>query len=89
MIGQTAAQRLGITDPYLVATLDRISAMDLPSQIHSSVVNVFTEVSVDWEPGVTDEQIQQQLDCALATSHELFAKLAEEFPGVLPEASDD
>ena len=53
------------------------------------VVNVFTEVSVDWEPGVTDEQIQQQLDCALATSHELFAKLAEEFPGVVPEASDD
>ena len=42
---QTVAQRLGITDPYMVATLDRIAAMGLPSEIHSSVVQVFTEAA--------------------------------------------
>lgn len=40
---QTVAQRLGITDPYMISTLDRIAAMNLPSEIHSSVVQVFTE----------------------------------------------
>ncbi|MFA5445451.1 MAG: phage minor head protein [Bacteroidales bacterium] len=63
MIGQTAAQRLGITDPYLVATLDRISAMDLPSQIHSSVVNVFTEATQSrWNRKTIREALFTALD---------------------------
>lgn len=63
MIGQTAAQRLGITDPYLVATLDRISAMDLPSQIHSSVVNVFTEATQSrWNRKTIREALLAALD---------------------------
>jgi uncharacterized protein with gpF-like domain len=40
---RTLAQQLGITDPYMISTIDRISAMSLPAEIHSSVVQVLTE----------------------------------------------
>lgn len=60
---QTVAQRLGITDPYMISTLDRIAAMNLPSEIHSSVVQVFTEAGQQqWKRKEIREALLTALD---------------------------
>jgi len=41
--GLTAAQRLGVTDPFVVSTLDRLEAIDLPAEIHTSALSVLTQ----------------------------------------------
>lgn len=41
-------------------------------------IRVFAEVSVDWEPGVTDNQILQQIRCALGTTSQFFETLQNE-----------
>ncbi|MDR1265261.1 MAG: YbjN domain-containing protein [Propionibacteriaceae bacterium] len=42
-------------------------------------VQVYAEHAVDWEHGVTDDQLLQTLVCALSTSLRLFEHLAERF----------
>ncbi|MDR1807734.1 MAG: YbjN domain-containing protein [Propionibacteriaceae bacterium] len=42
-------------------------------------VQVYAEHAVDWEPGVTDDQLLQTLICAISTSLRLFDHLAEHF----------
>lgn len=42
---------------------------------------VYTEVSVDLEPGTTDDQLAQVLACGLGTGIRLFAALDERLPG--------
>lgn len=50
----------------------------------NGVVKVITELTVDYEHGVTADQLGQHLSCALETSHEFFGKLAEAFPEAAP-----
>lgn len=40
-------------------------------------IRVFTENTVDWEHGATDEQLLQQISCALGTSAQFFDTMAE------------
>lgn len=55
----------------------------------TGAVKLFGEVSVDYEHGVTDEQLGQHLSCALETTHEFFAKLAEAFPEAAPADDEE
>ena len=41
-------------------------------------IRVFEEVSVDWEPGVSDHQILQQIRCSLGTTSQFFEMLQTE-----------
>lgn len=43
-------------------------------------VGVYTEHTVDYEHGVSDEQIDLHLACAIATSGQFFDKVDEYFP---------
>lgn len=45
-----------------------------------SVIGVYTEVNVDYEHGLTDEQLDQHLACAIATSGSFFDFLDEHYP---------
>lgn len=56
--------------------------------IDTGEVSFSTEVTVDYEHGVTDQQLLQHLDCALGTSHQFFEKLDELFPGAIAPADD-
>lgn len=44
-------------------------------------IRVFGDLSVDFEPGVTPNQLEQTLRCVVATSTQLFASLADRFGG--------
>lgn len=46
----------------------------------SRSVGVFTEHTVDYEHGVSDEQIDLHLACAIATSGQFFDKVDEHYP---------
>lgn len=46
------------------------------------------EVTVDYTPGVCDEQLQQHLLCSIATCEALFEHLSESFPQLSHSASD-
>lgn len=41
-------------------------------------INIFADHVSDWEDGITDDQLFQTLNCALATSHELFETIKTE-----------
>ncbi|MCD4549491.1 MULTISPECIES: YbjN domain-containing protein [unclassified Schaalia] len=41
-------------------------------------IRLYTEVSVDYEHGLTDKQLEQHIDCALGTSGQFFSMLDEE-----------
>ncbi|MSS85020.1 YbjN domain-containing protein [Actinomycetaceae bacterium WB03_NA08] len=41
-------------------------------------VRVFTENNIDWEHGVTDKQLQQQVTCAVASSRSFYDGLEAE-----------
>lgn len=41
-------------------------------------ITVFGDHASDWEDGVTDEQLNLTITCALSTTHRLFATIAEE-----------
>lgn len=41
-------------------------------------ISVFGEHASDWEDGVTDEQLQLTITCALSTTHSLFNNVVEE-----------
>lgn len=41
-------------------------------------ISVFTEVPIDHEHGATDEQLYQQVSCAIGTSAQFFTALADE-----------
>ncbi len=43
-------------------------------------LNVFAEVSVDYEFGLSDDQLWQHVDCAVSTILSLFAYLDEHYP---------
>lgn len=43
-------------------------------------IGVYTEVNVDYEHGLTDEQLDQHLACAIATSGSFFDFLDEHYP---------
>jgi hypothetical protein len=46
----------------------------------NETLGVYTEHSVDYEPGVTDTQLDQHLGCAVSTSLAFFASLDEHYP---------
>ena len=45
-----------------------------------TTLGVYTEHSVDYEPGVTDTQLDQHLGCAVSTSLAFFSSLDEHYP---------
>lgn len=45
-----------------------------------SLIGVYTEVNVDYEHGLTDDQLDQHLACAIATSGSFFDFLDERYP---------
>jgi hypothetical protein len=51
----------------------------------SGRVWVLAEHSVDWEHGVTDEQLRLTMRCAITTSLSLFSKLHERFVTLSPK----
>lgn len=46
-----------------------------------SRIGVYAEHTVDYEPGLTDDQLGQHLTCAIATAGQLFDMLDEHYPG--------
>jgi len=50
------------------------------------LLGIYTEHSVDYEPGLTDAQLDQHLGCAISTSLALFTSLDERFPEVAAAA---
>ena len=40
------------------------------------VIRIFCENSVDWEHGASDDQLMQQISCALGTSAEFYRELS-------------
>ena len=61
--GTTVAERLGVTDPFVVSTLGRIESLDLPGEIHTSVMEVFTEFGQRRK--ISRKEIQTALQAAL------------------------
>ncbi len=47
---------------------------------------MYAEHTVDYEPGVTDAQIDQHLACGITTTLRLFENLDEHFPDEAAEA---
>lgn len=41
----------------------------------SGMVRICTENNVDWEPGVSDEQLMLQVECALGTADSFYTEL--------------
>lgn len=62
----TLAQRLGVTDPFVVSMLDRLSDEELPGEIHTSVLTVLTEVGQ--RKGIKRQEILSALREALDPS---------------------
>lgn len=54
----------------------------------SGALAVYSEVSADLEPGVTDAQLDQVLSCGLGTGVQLFAALDALLPGDGPAPDD-
>jgi len=50
---------------------------------------VFTEVSIDCEHGISDEQLTLHIDAGINSALQLFEQLNENFPGLQTTASDD
>lgn len=49
-------------------------------------LSLYTEVSVDFSPGATDDQLHQMVACGLGTAVQLFASVSAMLP---PEAKED
>lgn len=52
-------------------------------------IAVFGELTVDYEHGVSDEQIDQQVVCGITTTLEFFAELDEAYPAAVAAAQSD
>ncbi|PFG33496.1 YbjN domain-containing protein [Sanguibacter antarcticus] len=52
----------------------------------ASGLSLYTEVSVDFSPGATDDQLHQMVACGLGTAVQLFASVSAMLP---PEAKED
>lgn len=44
----------------------------------TGVIRIFTENTIDWEHGATDQQIMQQIECALGTAGSFYSALRSE-----------
>lgn len=53
------------------------------------LVGVYGELAVDYEPGVTDDQIFQQLSCVVATTLQLFDHLDAHYPAQAAAAREE
>lgn len=58
-------------------------------RVEGDVVGLYSEVSVNWTPGVSDEQIEDQIRCGIGTSLELFAQLDAAFPDEVERAKQE
>lgn len=52
----------------------------------SAGLSLYTEVSVDFSPGATDDQLHQMVACGLGTAVQLFASVSAMLP---PEAKEE
>jgi len=56
------------------------------ARLENDAVAVYTEHSVDYEPGLTDRQLDQHLGCAISTSLAFFGSLDERYPEAVAES---
>ena len=52
-------------------------------------IAVFGELTVDYEHGVSDEQIDQHIVCGITTTFEFFAELDAAYPAAVAAAQSD
>ncbi|MDM7832059.1 type III secretion system chaperone family protein [Cellulomonas edaphi] len=55
----------------------------------NETLGVYCEHSVDYEPGLTDAQLDQHLGCAISTSLAFFSSLDEQFPEAVAAAKEE
>jgi len=68
---------------------DRIFPKTYASVDDDGRVHLFTEVSTDFEPGVTPDQVSQVLECGVATGTQFFEAAEQRFPEtVVPNLPD-
>lgn len=86
----------GRLDPARLAEVERFAAewnreklfpKVYPRVADDGTVRVLTEHSLDYEFGVTDEQLRQHVLCGVNTGCAVFTALNEAFPGSIPTSS--